>query len=396
MLRAAVLALITLGLLAGLAFAWARISADRAKKIWLLAFVLVVDGGMTTMTAHSFLARWGFRGDDARCGLEGLIDGTAARPFVYRRLAPELIGAATNVVVSHVSPAKLEAFAEASPLKRYRVDQGPPRGLESWTPRKAVAFQLAYVLVWFSLFGTTLAAAALIQTVRRCSWFEALATATLATALVPLMFVGGGYVYDAPELLIWTALLTVVLRGWTWASVPLFALMLFNKESALIGLPALAVIFWQQRGLVWAAAWSGGLGLLGVAWFFYVRHLFVALPGQPMESWLSLNLHFWTDPRSYFKVGQFFAPGLPSPRGANLLVLVLVFLPFKWGWRDTPRTVRAATLATACVLVPLFIKSCYMDEIRNLSLLFPLFYVITVYGVHTLLQRPDESATAHS
>lgn len=379
MLGDVLLALVTLALVGGLGLSAWRVSERVARRVWLLAFVVIVYGGITTMSAHAFIAKWGFRGDEPRTGLEHMIDGTAHRPFVYRRLAPELVGAVTAAVEARVPPARLARFAESSPLKRYRYYE------EHWTPHKAVAFHAAYVLLWFSLLGVALAAAALAHTVRKGSALSALLAGAVVAALAPLTLVHGAYLYDAPELLLWTMLLVLLLKGWNWATIPIFLLMAINKESALIALPAVAVFHWQQRGLVSAVKWTAPLALVGGAWVLYVRHKYAGHDGGAIESWLSQNLRFWTHPGLFFRVGTFYAPALPAPRGLNIIVLALIFLPFRFGWPLTPKPLRAALLVTAVILVPLFVVASYMDEIRALGLLFPLLFVVTLQGVHALL-----------
>lgn len=377
------LAFLTLALLGVLVFGALNVSERTARRAWLVAYVLVVNGGITMMGAHAFIAKWGFRGDDARVGLDHMIEGTASRPFVYRRLAPELVGAVANQVESRLSSAQLRAFADNSPLARYRVDG------ESWTPRKALRFHAAYTLLWLSLLSVSLAAAALVHAVRGGSWFQALLAGTLISALSPLTLVHGAYLYDAPELLLWTALLVFLIKGWYWATIPAFALMVVNKESALVALPAVAAFHWQRHGIAAAVKWTVPLAAIGIAWLAYVRHRYVSVAGAPMESWLPMNFRFWSNPAFFVRVGQYFAPGLPSPRGANLAVLVLLLLPFRFGWQSTPKELRWALAVTAAILIPLFFAASFMDEIRALALLFPLAFVVTVQGVHALM-RPRE------
>ncbi len=343
------------------------------------------------MVAHSFFAKWAFKGDRTRDGLESLIQGTASRPFVYRRLAPDLVGAATQVAVEHLPPTAIE-FMEKSPLKRYRIDWG---GVESWTPRKAVEFQIAYALVWCALFCALLAGAVLVRSVRECSAMEAIVTSTLAIALVPLIFVGGGYIYDAPELFLWTTLLVLAIRGWLVLMPLVFFLMVVNKESALIAIPVLFPILFARAGKGPALKWTAILGAVGVIWVAYVRRKFATNGGQPMESWFIPNLEFWSQPTSYLKMSQLFSPGLLSPQGANILLLFLVFLPFRFGWKDVPYDIRWAAVVAAAILVPLFLTSCRMDEIRNLSLLFPFIFIVDVFGINAMF-KPKVAAPSRS
>jgi hypothetical protein len=389
-------ALVTGALLAALVWFIVKSPAVWAKRVWTITFAIVVGGGVSMMAAHSFLAKWGFRGDNARTGLLRMMDGSAHRPYVYRRLAPDIVAIATDAVVPRLPPKTIDYLVEHSPLIRYRVDELDGFGIESWNLRKAVAFHVAYALVWLSLFGTLLASAALLHATRVSSWIQALATASLAIALVPLIFVGGGYLYDPTELFLWTALLVVAVRRWLFCVPVLFTLMLVNKESALLAIPALLPILAHasgglstKKGRVAAMIWAACLGVIGLCWLGFVRGRFASSPGEPREMWLFANLAFWTRPTSFFKFAPLFSPALPSPRGANVLLLLLLFVPIRFGWKLVQRDIRWSTLILALLLAPLYLVNGYLDEIRALSLLFPLLYLIAVEGIHAMLRSEE-------
>jgi hypothetical protein len=392
-----VAALITLALLAGFALLIVKISRANARRLWLVMFTIVLGSGVAYMDAHSFLAKWAFKGDNPRDGLIALVEGSAARPFVYRRLAPELVGVVTRAALPRLPASALDYLESGSRLARYRGDW---TGHESWDRHKAVAFHVAYLLVALSFFGTLLAGAALLQAVRRCSWLEAVVTSSIGMCFVPLMFVGGGYIYDAPELMLWTTLLWVAVRGWWGLSPLLFVLMLANKESAILVLPALApLLFWQrgwsiERGWRFVAVWLGVLGTIGIAWSLYVRMKYAQNPGGSMEFWLPGNLKFWGNPLHYFMLGPMYSPVLLSPRGANFGLLLIALLPLRFGWNAIRQDMRWAMGIAAGILVPLLITSCYHDEIRNLSLLFPLLFVGVTQGMHELLRAPTASVAS--
>jgi hypothetical protein len=372
-------AVATLTMLAGLIVVLARTPREVARRVWLFGFVAVVAGGVTMMTTHSFIAKWAFHGDNPD-GLERLMDGTAERPFVYRRLAPDIVRVVTDFVLPRMPPGALEHVGPQSLLHRYPYLWAD----DVWTPRKAVAFHVAYALTWAVLFATLLVGAALHRELLKSSWFEALVTATLVMSLVPLMFVGGGYVYDAPELFLWTTTLLFAIRGQFWALPVLFGLMLMNKESALLVVLPLGLIVLHRQGRGRAVAWGALLGGMGIAWLWFVRTKYAAMPGSPIDFWLPSNLAFWLRPGSYFHFASLAAPGLPSPRGANIMSLALVFLAVRFGWPSFPRDLRWATVIMAIELTPLFLASCRTDEVRNLSLLYPLIAIPAVQGVRAL------------
>jgi hypothetical protein len=75
-------------------------------------------------------------------------------------------------------------------------------------------------------------------------------------------------------------------------------------------------------------------------------------------------------------------------------MLLLVFLPFRFAWPMLRSDVRWATVLLTVVLVPLFIANCGQDELRNLSLLFPMWFVIGVCGVQALFLSAQDAPDA--
>jgi hypothetical protein len=381
--------LLTVITLATLLVLVARASLATARRCWLVAFAIIAGGAITMEAAHAFVAKWAYRGDNPRDGLFAMMDGTAMRPFVYRRLAPEIVRVTTDVAERNLPASAIRSLRDESLLGRYRY-----YGNESWTERKAIAFHVAYALTWASMFATFLAGAALHRALRpRCGWLEALATAAVVMGVSPLMFALGGYMYDAPELLLWTLLLLLAVRGWTWGMPFVFALMLFNKETAVLAIVALLPILVQRQGRRAAALWSLAFGVMGAGWLWYVRNRYAACPGEGVGWYLPRNLKFWSSPLAFLGFSATASPALPLPRGANLLTLILLSFPIRFGWSRVPRDLRWATVLLAVPLVALFLVGGAFDEIRALALLFPLLLVPVVEGVHAMFETATKSAT---
>ena len=93
---------------------------------------------------------------------------------------------------------------------------------------------------------------------------------------------------------------------------------------------------------------------------------------------------------SYLRFAQLHSPGLLSPRGANILILLLVFIPLRHGWSRSRQDLRYATLLAALALLPLFLAFSFNDEVRNLSLLYPMIFLICVSGVRALFAGEDQ------
>lgn len=370
----------TLVMLSAVAAFVTRLSAGKIRLVWLGVFVCVVGGGVTMMTTHAYVARWGIRYDIKSDGLSALMDGTANRPFVFRRLAPDLVTAATHFADTRLPKRLVDDFLERSMLvKRY--------GSETFTRRESIAFHSAYFLVWLSSFLSILAGAALLRAVCACPTHFAVIAAILGMSLIPLTLSAGGYIYDAPELLLWTTFLAVAV-GARLEFLPLvFALMALNKESVLIAVPCAFPLLSRRVGVAGAIKWSCLFAVIGAGWLFYVRSKYAHVAGDNQSFFLWGNLRWWTQPLNYLRVAPLFAPALQAPRGGNLLLLLLFLIPMRFGWPQLRRDVQWAARIMTLELVPLFLVSGASDETRALSLLFPFLLVIAVLGFAEMFRR---------
>jgi hypothetical protein len=374
---------LTLALIGGLGLLICRVSANRAKSVWLLCFTFLVAGGVTMMIAHAFIHRWGIRTTSAKDGLWAMMDGTAYRPFVYRRLAPSVVRVATNFLEANVPAGKLDAFVDSSQL----ADIFRPEVL---TRRQKVALHVAYGWVWLALLGTVVVGAELLRSIRGCTRFEGLVSASLAICLIPLTLSNGGYIYDAPELMLWTALLVCISRRWLWLVVPAFVLILMNKESALAAVPALFPLFARHSSKRAAFIWTALLAIAAAAWLYFMRRFFAASLGTSQEWYLAANLEFWSHPGNFLRFAGMFSPGLPAPRGANVIILLLLLLPLRFGWSQLRPDMKHATALATLLLIPLFFVSGWMDETRALGPLFPFLFVTCSEGLNQMFKPEPE------
>jgi hypothetical protein len=124
-----------------------------------------------------------------------------------------------------------------------------------------------------------------------------------------------------------------------------------------------------------------------------VRHRFAYSPGESVENWFWYNLGFWTDLRNYFKFDRLFSPWLLAPRGANVLILLFLAIPLRFGWPHLRSDLRWAFGGIAAVLLPLFIRSGLGDEVRGLALLVPFLLITVTLGARALSASTDGQRT---
>src|SRR3954467_14773617 len=117
------------------------------------------------------------------------------------------------------------------------------------------------------------------------------------------------------------------------------------------------------------------------------RIAFAATPGHGAEFPILDNLRFWFSPLPWVTFWDVYAPLLPAPRPFNLVTLFLAGMLVFYRWRERPAELRAALLLALAALVPLLIAFGFHDEVRNLSLAFPIFYLLACQGILLLYRR---------
>jgi hypothetical protein len=342
----------------------------------------------TSAPAEIFLREWAFRGDHSRFSLERLVDGTAHRPYVYRRLAPIAVRVVSAAVVRVGPPQLLERMERDSPLLRFR-DRW-----ETWNRRKAILFHSAWLVVFASLLGSAFAARLLL----RSAGFPGEGAFTdyapaIGLLLLPLSFLKGGYVYDAPELFLLLLATAFLLRSAWFAYYVVFALATLNKESAVFLVAGLCAVHLGRLPWRRLATHVGLHAVIGGAILVAVRYHFRDNPGPGVEYWLPTNIRFWIDPMSYLSFVPVAAPLVRVPRGANVILLFLLGMGVFYRWTARPRWLRRLTLTMAAVNLPLFLLFALKDEFRALGGMFPSLFVTVCDGVARLYGGPAASAT---
>ena len=355
-----------------------RLNRDDLRRVFRVVFILVLYVNVAALVLSSFSDRWGFRGDSKHWGLEKLLAYEAESPFGYRVLSPMIINAGIALVPDAAVQGNTEWLLEKTPLLRFR------RPGESWNVEKAVAFHVAYFYMFASLLAALYAA----------RWVTALAAPPsallvdlgppIALLFLPMTFHFGGYLYDFAELAWLFVFLGLLIKERWAASSAVLVLATLNKESnILLVLYLLAIGYGRmtRAGLVRHALAQASIGLAAIA---IVRYVLADVPVGHHNDWLGLNVLFWLDPRAYFGVIQPYAPLIPTPRGANVLSLFVVGSFVFWGWPSASSELRRLAVVTAVVNLPLLFLLGFLDEIRNLSLMFPAIYLLACHAMTKL------------
>lgn len=378
-----------------------RIPASRRRDVLRWAFYAAVVIAVSGIVTDAFVRKWSFEGDSPRFGLVAMIDATAARPFVYRRLSPLVIKYGAEGL-ERVTPDGFQRWlVESSPLAQYRQEEKPgasgivanPGQLESWDGRKALLYHVTFFFVFLCNCGTILLARALIRTLVPGEQAFADFAPVIGLLLLPVTFVRGGFFYDASELMLLTAYTLCLARANLLMASITFVLAVLNKESNLLLAPiGAAALYARAPFRRWSAhvAFQAIAGVLIVAAY---RYFYRDNPGINTELWLPGNVVFWTDVRSYFLGTDPFAPLIFLPRASSLLGIALVAGLVTVGWGTVPAWVKRAFLTSLVFMIPLQLAFSWRDEVRNLSIVFPFLFVLGAMAVRRLYgserQQPE-------
>lgn len=304
-----------------------------------------------------------------RALLPDMVAGTAWRPYVKRALVPLVVRGADALL----PPAVRSAIGEQvrlHPILTRRL--GWESGHASW-------YVLVFILDGLSLFGFALAFRRLARRTFELDGVTASLAAAGALALLPIHFGYQNFVYDFPDLALFTLGLAFIAAGERSRFYVLWPLGLLNKETFVLLVPLFALRERERlphgrllahvgvQLAVAAGAW------LALGWTF--RHN----PGAPLEWQLPHNLTHH-----------------PSPRQ---LLHDLVY----WGawvggllfWRRKRLLVGAALVVVGALVVITFFFG-FMGEYRAFYEAWPLLALLLTHTALQLLGRAPRAQCAHA
>ncbi|MBB5189721.1 hypothetical protein HNQ50_000431 [Silvimonas terrae] len=332
----------------------------------------------------AFFAKWGFCsvGPDASapCLLQEMLDGTAKRPWIYRRLLPEL----AQWLQAH-TPAGLQARLQeilqfdnmAQHYSSVIAAVNQPAGMQ-------MTFYYVYLLGFLAFAG----AALILWRVGVALTADRFASAIAATVFVlvfPMFLTVGGNFYDFTELFFYALAFWLALRFAPVWLVLLAPLATYNKEAffffSITLYPLLAHRFGWRKG----ALWAGLTVLLSGMTYSLVKAHYAGNPGDMVQ------FHLWQQLQYFRYLGHLkgfeFQYGFITPKSFNLINLLLVALVVRAGWPQLPRYVRQYLWLALLINVPLFLLFCYPGEMRNLSMLYMGLVTMLACGLSHALRR---------
>jgi hypothetical protein len=358
----------------------ALLQAASRRILLVSVYVLVAAASFCGMYAkHSF-------GDgDPAASLTRIMDGTAARPYVYRQLLPTLANLGAKAIPARIQTRFVEHLALDAPAHNPLVNTFA-RALDPRNPRYALRYYLVYALT----FGALVAGMLMLRAVcLDLSGDDVAATiAPLAFALAVPMY----YYYDCPELFFMALAVWIARRANVLWLVPLTLVATFNKESFVCFAIALYPFLRARRSRGEAFAVTGACVALGALVNVLVKWHFAANPGAPALFNLGLNLRFLADPRNYLLSEWTY--GILLPKGFNVLILFVLAVLVRAGWRGLPAVVKRHAWFALAINVPLFLLFGYEDEVRALSMLDIVAALLICTSLSGYLRQAARTAAA--
>ncbi len=307
-----------------------------------------------------------------------MIEGTAARPYVFRQMLPMFANWTDDV-----TPVTVKIW-----LYQYR----PPGNLDFRLPdllfdspiARSQTYFFRYLIVYSFCFLSTLLAVYAMYLVCKAMDFPPAAT-VLAPITVILLFPYlqsfGGYFYDFPELAFMALAVWIAIKLEWWWLIPIAALGTWNKESFLLFIPTLYPILRPRHTRSGTLMRVGVPCLISFAVYYRTHTLFANNPGGTTEVHWRDQLAYLTHPGHWVYYGAIMEKtyGILLPTISTILPLAFLAWTFWRGWRLLPTAIQRHGQFAAAINLPLYFLFCAPGELRNLSMLFIVF-LLTVAG----------------
>ncbi len=352
-------------------------------RVWIFLVYAIT----ASASVYGFYSKWEsiilpdiYQHSSAR--IDFMLDGTLNRPYVYRRLLPDIANFADRVVPT-VWKSWFVALRPSRPSPVSSVpgtDFNPDPSIAAY---KAYAFRFLVVYLSTCLFALlALYAMCWICTELSFPLLPSIFAPLLVLLFVPYTMNMGGYFYDYSELAMLALAAWMALRFKWWWLLPIAVLATWNKESFLFFIPTLYPLFRRR-----SSRWSALLGvcvldLAGASVYLLIHSRFAHNPGSTFQVHWRQQFHFFTHLQTlFFATDKTY--GITTLSAATVFPMALLAWTTWRAWPRLPAILRYHAGIAAAINVPLFLLLCAPGELRDLSLL----YIALLVVVATTLNR---------
>jgi hypothetical protein len=347
-----------------------RLSGRRAFRVaFRIGAVGLIYWVAAAAVLGSFMDHWALGDKWRKSRFNRAIHYTVPPPFVYRVLTPWLIN---EISQRSPEPARAWLAAQTPDLReRYHLRD-----------ENEVEYAAGYYLTFAAYLGTLLVWRANLILLGRGSPLLWDLAPPVALLLLPMTFMQGGFIYDAPELFLTALAFHFFLRrNWLFFYTTFFFVVLNKDANILLPVWFLApfAIDRNWKSLLRHAALSVAVGappFLATHWWFRDSQ------DDPLVPLWDDHLRYLTNPRTYWSGFDVYAPHVPAPEGFHLFNFFLMAAILVFAWKQPYlRQTLLVFLLTLLVYLPFFLLYGWMDEIRVFG---PSFAALVLLGTHAL------------
>lgn len=361
---------------------------------WVLLFLFYSLA--SSQAIQSFSYKWTTIAVHEKYSLQKVLDGESPKPYIYRALVPFVV----NFVVDNAPGKYLEKMRDRS-ANTLRANIGDDARLMS---QNAVAsYGVIIVLNCVFLVATLFALRAMGRYVLSSNQQKGPALLSdIAPVLFALMLslsyrVHNGFVYDHLEMLCLSLYVLFTMYGRRLSCILLLAIAILNKETAIffpfLGAAILLAASDMNFTKPLVKKFVSEL-LVVLCGYLLIRYIFRNAPGGVVEFHALGNLHFWFSIAPWLSITTPHMHLIPLPKPTNIVVLLPIVFSIFFAWSRKPNIIRLPLIVSCMINIPLFLLFSYRDEFRNLSLVFPSFYLASTHSIHHFYSTSTVSGEA--
>jgi hypothetical protein len=339
---------------------------------------------------NGYYDKWHFRESGtstfmAGASLDSILDGTAARPYVYRQLLPTLANWLAAQVPEQTQDRLYEVRLYNGRLFRDDFIDSPLARNRACFLRYWIVYTAVFLFAWIAVYAMYL--------VGKAAGYPPMPSALAAIAMIllfPYFLTRGGFFYDFPELAFLAIAVWMALKFDWWWMLPVVALAAWNKESFLLFIPALYPLLRLRSSRVRAFAATGALGLACAAVYCLVWLRFQHNPGGAFELHLQDQVDYMIHPSNLLLREKTY--GLLVLQGFNPVCWGLIAWTAVRGWRFLPPAIQLHARIAALINFPLYLLCCVPGELRDLSFLYVTLLLLLAANLTGLVGNSSKAA----
>jgi hypothetical protein len=291
-----------------------------------------------------------------RAELEDIVYGKAYKPYVQRVLVPLIVRNCALAVPASAKSFLQDKFNASQIIKKLQ-----------WNPEYAAEYLITVLIMYLSFIAFLLILRAFILSFLDLSASVSHLAVFFIAVLLPATFVYKVYIYDFPQMLLFTGCLLLLYKQNWLLFYPVYILGCINKEITI--LVPFVFLFWMGTKALKGSALLHFLVqlLIGITIYLAISHIFQNNPGGGTEWHLIRNL---TKP---FVLGGFGKLRL-------LIFLLAVILPL-WKLKQAPLFLKRSLLTIFPPLICLTLFFGQMDEVRVYYEALPIVYTLSLAAI---------------